>query len=222
MFNSDAYISHQFTELLEAHGYNAVRHGNAVSLYSGFPVFLGEYSPPGPDDIAGVYRLNVLLDEKSRLEEYIAAFGDDDREAINNAFHQFVTSLFHPVLSACGISANNEGAEHETWKCANHPSLEAWFGEATTRRSSENALELPEDLMNPVEQAVEQETLRDGYSWISLFCLKAGEHAPTGSVKLNNVEWPRGLDAFLSLDWPNAPGGFYSVRFFVLLRAGPY
>jgi len=164
---------------------------------------------------SGVLEVEVLLENKSVVNECFAGMGDGEA-AIGDAFQNFTTNSFHVLLAAFWNINDPQQVTTANWTVSGK-TFTAYIGNFGTRGSMGVTPTVPAELFPTIQRAVERESLSQGWHWVRhFFCDVKG--APTYEALLDNQPWQAGTDGLRSISWVKSTG-YYSVRNFLVLRA---
>jgi hypothetical protein len=217
MSDFQEHISIFFYELLKAHKLNASRYKDWVTVDEDYPAFRAFYDRPQTKERSGALSVQIMLDDKSLIEECFAAIGDSHINAINDALEQFALTMFHPIISCCCEYVDREQITKEIWPLKILSKAEIWSGNIAMRKSINIPVNTPTDWLSLISDEFKGAVIKKGYNWITLYCSRLNSDPLIASASLNNSDWPAALKATTSLRWPQIDG-FYGARLFILAR----
>ena len=211
-------IQAQLETLLQAHGVQTIEHNDWVTQNGEFPAFRGTHFEGTPENPIAALDIEVMFEPESLMSETFAAIGDNTDQTVADALTQFSTSTLHPILSlACNIH-DDQQTMLEKWPLGNGRLADVAIGNIATRFSKNFTVPPPPNWLTTLQQAANKISTGNRFNWISAYSFRMGEEPPTQSLKLNNEDWPAGLELMRKLDWPVSEG-WYGMRLFILIRS---
>jgi len=163
---------------------------------------------------SGVLEVDVLLEDRSIINECFAGIGDGG-VAIGDALQNFTVNSFHVLLAAFWDRDDPQQVTTEDWTVSGKR-FRAYIGNFGTRGSPGVIPVVPSELFQTIQRTIERESLSASCHWVRhFFCDVKGER--TFEALLDNEPWQAGLDALRSIPWAKS-SGYYSVRNFLVLR----
>jgi len=163
-------------------------------------------------------QLDIMVDLGKRVMiESFAGWGAAPDDARERAFANFAANSLHVLLGAF-YRAPDEQITVETWPIRGS-TWRAYLGNFGFQAARERP-ELPDGLFGAIEAAIHAAPLADDVHWARLFYANLGNGESVVEALLDNEPWPSLEATARALAWQPSEG-YYSVRYFMLLRRDP-
>jgi hypothetical protein len=199
-------------KLFQAHGITCVAENDWVAPNGELPALRALWWPAQPN---GRLDVQVLVRDQIVIVECFAGVGEGER-AMYDALSMFILNVFHVLLAALWGKNDCEQVTTERWTIGGRAYV-AYIGNFAMRGFGGVTAEVPHGLFAAIEEAIKSEPLTGDIHWFRLFVGHV-ENTFTFEALRDNETWESGAECLMAATWEQAPG-YYSVRFFALLRA---
>lgn len=204
----------ELKELFEGHGLPCALRNEWVVPNGQFPAVRALWYPR--ETGAGRLDVQIWLDKEVCIEECFAGIGGG-RQGLLDAFQNFAINSFHVLLAAIWQQSGPDVVTAEQWTIGDR-TFTAYIGNFATRASEGIDPCVPDELFPAIERTVKKAQLANDMHWVRFFFSNLkGEQ--TFEALLDNQDWEDGLTCLKSVPWVQC-GGYYSVRLFMVFRAG--
>lgn len=213
----DTYdVNSGLAELFDEHGIGYADDGERLR-----PAFkhdvafeLIAYVTQHPTHVSSRMDVLVTLPDGREVCEAFGDIGDDVNEAVGGNFENFCLSSFHTMYEA--FNDLDGECDREQWTSGGRP-VEAILG-PITHKTSGDLDAVPADFMNEIERLVGEAELDEGFHFVRAYYAQNDATPMTSEFMIDNVNDEVAQDELGALDWP-AADGFYSARFFAVIKA---
>ncbi|HKF48417.1 MAG TPA: DUF6348 family protein [Terracidiphilus sp.] len=147
------------------------------------------------------------------LIESFAGYGNDEEEAVKDAFHKFTQASLHVLLAALiDVERGEDQVEWESWT-SHGREWRACLGPLLVQDLEEDEDLRFGELLDTL-QALLPESLSTAPHWLRVFYWRKDEVCLTSEALLDNEPWPEGESVINRWNWPS---GRYRIRNFLML-----
>jgi hypothetical protein len=170
-----------------------------------------------PDGVVSAVEFELALrtDSREGIRENSVGVGADDEEAVRRAVRLWIEGVLPPVRAALGLGPEERVQPFRLSQTDPHGrNARRWrvFGGAiqVTTDDPESLIRLL-DSFPPFPYMAQQGALplfpeEDGIFWMGINCSRGAEGDLEGSCRVNNIEWPLGIEVLSRLPWPPGVG----------------
>jgi hypothetical protein len=201
--------------LFEAHGLECTIHNDWILPNYEFPAMKATWFPRPS---SGRLDVQAFVREGMTINECFAGIGEG-QAGLHDALTSFTINSFHVLLAALWDRNDETQVITEDWSIGGRQ-YTAFIGNFGTRSSEGIIADIPADLFARLENVIKLESLTGDLHWFRFFFGNvAGER--TFEALKDNETWDSGMRCLESAQWADTMG-YYSVRLFVVLRAGEW
>lgn len=212
----------QLRELLARHGVAAVEQEGYWSGLAGTGLRLngeivGEKTVK-PDLISVQLDIRLEFEDGRMLIESFGGWAPTRQKAVDVALDNFKQNTFHVLLSAFGLTQNDEHAVQESWVVGGRP-RKVTYGNVlikSTEKQSRNAV----GWFTSFEERLKAYPLPSGTHWVRVYYGQQASEVLGFEVMLDNKPWPEMQAEAAKFAWPTAEA-FLSVRLFMVVQDEP-
>ena len=209
----------ELRRLLSAHGLTCVEEQGWLFPDGKLPGLRAIWHPRSETGHAsGRLDVHALLGQGAVIEECFAGGAGSENEDFAAGMQNFAVNSFHVLLAGLFDVMEPEQVMVERWNIGGK-AYTAYIGNFGRRASLGVEAKVPEQLFGAIEAAILAEPLGLDAHWVRTFFANLNNEQ-TFEALLDNQDWGRGVSSLKSVPWVRCDG-YYSVRNFILLRAGP-
>lgn len=170
-----------------------------------------------PTHVSSRMDVLVTLPDGREVCEAFGDRGEDVNAAVGSNFENFCLSSFHVMYEA--FNDLDGECDREQWMSGGRP-IEAILGPIVHKTSGDldAAPAVPADFLNVIQRLVEEVELGDGFHFVRAYYAQNNATAMSSEFMIDNVSDEAAEEELGALNWP-AADGFYSARFFAVIKA---
>jgi hypothetical protein len=169
--------------------------------------------------------LFLSRDHSHSIRETVVGLGQTPAEAMLQAVHVWMEGVFPPIRALYQPGSGAPDVRRfalvtHTLQTERSTHWEVIAGPVQAGGEHSDALFVQLDtspLFLFIQEPLAEVLSADRLQWLKIFLCRQMDSTVQGECKLNNDDWPAGLEVLSGFPWPAVPG-FLSLRQFIILR----